>query len=94
MSDHTPETKFSITNDPDKRSNWLLMSDTEIDRAIICVNALSGIEDVELFMKKIRGQDCFYYRDDYDCIAQKCTKDFICARCEALSLFPKENEDG
>jgi len=61
-------------------------------RIVQCVNALSGIEDVELFMRKIRSADCEYHLTDCIQAHKGCTPKLMCARCEALALFPQPKE--
>jgi len=96
MTDHTPEPWNESTGEPDFKTNWpeelgYLKADDK-KRAIICVNALSGIEDVEEFMEFLRQNLIFalevkeYHEEESDAGGLSACQGYV---RDALALFPK-----
>lgn len=50
---------------------------------------LAGIDDIKLFMTKLRGLSCLYWKQG-DCEGNG--TDFICVRCQAVAAFKKEKD--
>ncbi len=57
---HTQEKWEESTGAPDFKTNWPeelgYLKPHDKSRAVACVNAMQGIDDVEVFMKKIKNQ--------------------------------------
>ncbi len=86
---HTAEPWNESTSEPSFKTNWPealgYLEDGDRKRAIECVNALAGVEDVAGFMSEMKSL--------LKITSCRCVGSVTCAPCKALALFPTTKEE-